>query len=120
MESKAPVTFREHDAETLRKAADDLENLHAILDKSAKLALAAVLPSARRVQGVDVSSRRNLVFGGSLWIRNHDAAMRIDREAPWRWANLRTIARSVRLMVRPKISQTGSPDDYGLPTSLRE
>jgi hypothetical protein len=43
VETKAPIIFEEQDAEKLRKAADELEDLYDTLDKSAKLAYSAVL-----------------------------------------------------------------------------
>jgi hypothetical protein len=39
---KASITFNEQDAAHLRQAADELEDMHVTLDKSAKLALLAV------------------------------------------------------------------------------
>jgi hypothetical protein len=42
IETKATVSPKEQDAAQLRKAADELEDMRATLDKSAKLALAAV------------------------------------------------------------------------------
>ena len=38
----------------------------------------------RRARQLDAGSRHNLVFGGSCWDPDHDAAMRIDGEAPGR------------------------------------
>jgi hypothetical protein len=48
MENKAPVTFREQDAATLRKAAAELEDMRAVMDQSAKLAIQLSAPSVPR------------------------------------------------------------------------
>jgi hypothetical protein len=47
VETKAPVIFEEQDAAKLRKAADELEDLRAAMDQSAKLAYSAVRAEPR-------------------------------------------------------------------------
>jgi hypothetical protein len=87
MENKAPVTFREQDAAHLRKAAAELEDMRAILDKSAKLALTAVHAERAAILELVETTLK-------------DASLKADAAAPKDWsyvyAPLLAIAAAIR------------------------
>jgi hypothetical protein len=87
MENKAPVTYREQDAANLRKAADELEDMRAIMDQSAKLAYSAVRAERAAILELVETTLK-------------DASRKADAAAPKDWsyvyAPLLAIAAAIR------------------------
>jgi hypothetical protein len=81
MENKAPVTFRAEDAAKLRKAADELEDLRAAMDQSAKLAYSAVRAEPAAILELIEAQRTDAhLYDGDYCLRTVAAAIKARGE----------------------------------------
>jgi hypothetical protein len=82
VETKAPAIFEEQDAAILRKAADELEDMRAIMDRSVKLAYSAVRAEREAILELIESERADYanMYLGDYALQTIAAAIRARGE----------------------------------------